>query len=133
MNQNTELEFHEAANIFPLDEDHLEDLAADIRKNGQQVAIELFDGRILDGRRRYLACNKVGIEPKFREVKVSDPIAYVLSLNLYRRHLNPSQWAMVGARARDIYDRQAKERQKGAASSTNAKMGRSHNQTLMEN
>jgi ParB-like chromosome segregation protein Spo0J len=129
MNQNTELEFHEAANIFPLDEDHLEDLAADIRKNGQQVAIELFDGRILDGRRRYLACNKVGIEPKFREVKVSDPIAYVLSLNLYRRHLNPSQWAMVGARARDIYDSQAKERQKEGQKSG----GRGHIKNSVEN
>jgi hypothetical protein len=28
----------------------------------------------------------------------------------HRRHLTPSQAAMVGARAREIYDRQAKER-----------------------
>lgn len=114
MNHNTDkkLEFHEAANIFPLDEEHLDDLVNDIRKHGQQVAIEVLDGQILDGRRRYLACNKAWVEAKFREVKVTDPVAYVLSLNLYRRHLNPSQLAMVGARARDYYDRQAKERQK---------------------
>jgi len=31
-------------------------------------------------------------------------------LNLHRRHLIPSQAAMCAARAREIYDRQAKER-----------------------
>lgn len=114
-----EPEFHEAANIFPLDEDHLDELAGDIRKNGQQVAIELFNGLILDGRRRYLACGRAGIAPRFIEVDVADPVRYVLSLNLHRRHLTPSQAAMVGARAREIYDRQAKERQKETAIRSN--------------
>jgi hypothetical protein len=109
-----EFVFHEAANIFPLDEAHLNELASDIRKNGQQVAIELLDGKILDGRRRYLACKKIGIQPRSIEVDVADPVAYVLSLNLHRRHLSPAQLGMVAARAREIYDRQAKERQKEA-------------------
>lgn len=105
------LEFHEAANIFPLDDEHLDALAEDIKKNGQQIAIEVMDGKILDGRRRTMACRMAGVEPVTREVKPDDPVAYVLSLNLHRRHLTPSQASMCAARASDIYERQAKDRQ----------------------
>lgn len=109
------MEFHDAANIFPLDDDNITALADDIRANKQQVPIELMDGKVLDGRRRWLACKMAGIKPVARVVSVDDPIAYVLSLNLYRRHLTPSQLSMVGARAREEYDKQAKERQEAAA------------------
>jgi ParB-like chromosome segregation protein Spo0J len=106
------MDFHEAANIFPLDEEHIGDLAKDIRQHGLQVPIERLDGKIIDGRRRYLACERAGVQPKFRDVGVSDPIAYVLSLNLQRRHLTTSQLSMCAARARKLYDQRAKERQK---------------------
>lgn len=107
------MEFHEAANIFPLDESNLSDLAKDIRKSGQQVPIERFEGKIIDGRRRFKACQMVGVEPQFRDVKPADPIAYVLSLNLHRRHLKPSQLAMCAARAKTLrkkLDGEARER-----------------------
>ena len=81
------MDFHEAANIFPIDDEHLDELAEDIRKNGQQVQVELLDGKIIDGRRRWLACIKAGVKAGTRVVSVSDPVAYVLSLNLHRRHL----------------------------------------------
>jgi hypothetical protein len=71
-----------------------------------------MDGMVLDGRRRWLACSIAQIKPLTREVCVADPVAYVLSLNLHRRHLNTSQLAMVAARARELYDEQAKERMK---------------------
>jgi ParB-like chromosome segregation protein Spo0J len=105
-------EFHEAANIFPLDENNLQSLADDIKNNGQQIAIELMDGKILDGRRRSLACKLAGVHPAVRVVNVDDPVSYVLSLNLHRRHLTPSQASMCAARAVEIYDREAKERMK---------------------
>lgn len=104
------MEIHEAANLFPLDEENLQALADDISENGQQVPIELLDGKVIDGRRRLRACELAGVKPMTRVIQTSDPVAYVLSLNLHRRHLTPSQLAMVAGRARDIYDRQAKER-----------------------
>ncbi len=103
--------FHDAANIFPIDDENIAALADDIRANKQQVAIELLDGKVLDGRRRWLACKMAGKVPITRDVEVDDPVTYVLSLNLHRRHLSPTQLSMVGARAREIYDKQAKERQ----------------------
>ena len=109
------MEFHEAANIFPMDEESIPDLAEDIRKNGLEVPIERFDGKIIDGRRRLKACELAGVEPKFKDVSPSDPVAYVLSLNLQRRHLDISQRAMVGGRAKELrerYEKEAKERQR---------------------
>jgi ParB-like chromosome segregation protein Spo0J len=107
-----EMPIHEAAGIFPLDEGRIDELAADVKKHGLLVPIELLDSKVLDGRRRLLACIKAGVEPRFKAVKVDDPVAYVLSLNLHRRHLTTSQWAMVGARAAELFKKQAKERQK---------------------
>jgi len=109
------MEFHDAANIFPLDEDHIGELAEDVKANGLLCPIELLDGKVIDGRRRWMACEKAGIEPDLVEVETDDPVAYVLSLNLHRRQLTPSQRSMVAARAREFYDRAAKERQKEQA------------------
>ncbi len=107
----TNSEFHEAANIFPLDEEHLDKLAQDIKQHGQLEPIRMLEGKILDGRRRFLACQKVGITPSTEEVSPDDPVAYVLSLNLHRRHLSETQRGMVGARIKTLYVEQAKERQ----------------------
>lgn len=93
------MEFHEAANIFPLDEEHIGELAKDIRENGLLVPIETLDGKIIDGRRRFMACKKAGTQPKFRAVETTDPVAYVVSLNLHRRHLTTGQAAMCATRA----------------------------------
>jgi hypothetical protein len=48
------VDFHEAAGIFPLDEEHLGELESDIRENGLRVPIETLDGQIIDGRRRWM-------------------------------------------------------------------------------
>ena len=105
-------EFHEAANIFPLDEEHLQELADDIATNGLWTPIELYHGLILDGRRRYKACQLAKVEPDYTYVCPPDPVAYVWSLNKHRRHMSTSDLGMAGARMKSMYEKQAKERLK---------------------
>ena len=93
------IEFHPLANIFPLlDGDEFQSLADDIREHGLRESIWLYDGQILDGRNRYRACAIAGVDADFRQYNGDDPLAFVISLNLKRRHLNESQRAMVAAK-----------------------------------
>jgi len=109
-----DMQFHEAAGIFPLMQgDELDQLAESIRDKGQQVDIELYEGKIIDGRNRYRACLMADVEPEFSDVTIDGSLTdYVMSLNLHRRHLNESQRAMVAAKAKERYTAEAKERQK---------------------
>jgi hypothetical protein len=45
---------------------------------------------ILDGRNRYRACLEARVEPRFVEFDADDPIAFVVSVNIKRRHLDES-------------------------------------------
>ena len=93
------LEFHSIAGILPLIEGkEFDALVADINAHGLREPIILFNGQILDGRNRYRACMTAGVEPRFRDFDGDDPLAFVVSMNVQRRHLNESQRAMVAAR-----------------------------------
>ncbi len=90
-------EDHPLAALFPL-MPNLTEMVEDMKgPSGLVNAIILFQGKILDGRNRYRACMLAGIEPRFEEYTGSDPLAFVISQNLPRRHLNESQRAMVAA------------------------------------
>src|SRR5262249_19349825 len=93
------LEFHPLAHIFPLVEGaEFDELVADIRNLGLNEQIVVFKEKFLDGRTRYRACLAVGIDPTSTAYTGDDPISYVISLNLRRRHLDESQRAMVAAK-----------------------------------
>jgi hypothetical protein len=98
---NSELRFHPLAEIFPLIEgDEFDSLVADIKANGLIEDIVLFEGMILDGRNRYRACLKAGVAPApiNGDKWIDDPAAYVVSMNVARRHLSESQRAMVASK-----------------------------------
>ena len=89
---------HPLAEMFPVLEDcELKELAADIKANGLRQHIVVLDGMILDGRNRERACQLARINPTFTPFKGDDPLAFVLSVNLHRRHLSASQRAMIAA------------------------------------
>jgi ParB family chromosome partitioning protein len=108
-------EIHEAANLFPMmSEEEFDALCNDMEEGGYDNAqpIILLDGKILDGRNRYAACQKLGITPTTRNYTDSlSPFRYVIRRNLHRRHLTQSQRAALAANMLPEYEAEARERQ----------------------
>ena len=93
------MDFHPLANLFPLLEgEAFEGFVADIADKGVAEPIWLYDGQVLDGRNRYRACEQLGIACPTRDYTGDDPVGFVVSMNLQRRHLDESQRGMVAAR-----------------------------------
>jgi hypothetical protein len=107
-------EFHPVANIFPLmQDDELNRLAQDIKENGLLKAVLLLDGQIIDGRNRYLACQRAGIEPRFRTLTRApySLVGFCFSQNFHRRHLTTSQKVVSADNALPWLREEAKQRQ----------------------
>jgi ParB-like chromosome segregation protein Spo0J len=95
----TTLTFHPLADVFPLlAGEEFDALMADIAAPGLCEAVWLYQGQILDGRNRYRACQVLGLDCATQDYLGNDPLGFVLSMNLRRRHLDESQRGMVAAR-----------------------------------
>ena len=90
---------HPFADLLPLMNSlDFEELVGDISKNGQLEEATVDEhGRIMDGRNRVAACDRLGIEPKFEtwQGKPGTEADFIFAKNLVRRHLNEVQKAEI--------------------------------------
>ena len=98
-NRNGHLPIHALATIFPpMSDAEFAALKADISEHGVHQPVAVWRGEIVDGRNRYLAAEELGIKAPLRYLDDDiDPVSYVLSSNMSRRNLDPSQRAIVMA------------------------------------
>src|SRR5258706_7186431 len=91
---------HPAAEAFPrMSASELQELAGDIKANGlAHPIVRDGAGTILDGRNRLAACEIAGVAPRFDVYKGDNPVGFIISANLRRRHLNESQRALVASK-----------------------------------
>lgn len=111
------LEDHPIAELFDLaTQAEIAGLAQDIADHGQIETIDVYEGKILDGRNRYRACLSVGVEPRCQPWSTNGVSAtdYVLAKNLHRRHLTIAQRAALGVRLLD-YEREEALKRKAEA------------------
>lgn len=105
--------FHEYANLFPmLAGPALDELREDIRAHGVREPVVFLGDAILDGRNRYMCARDLGMEYPRVEYGGDDPLGFVISHNLHRRHLTESQRASVAAKLANM--RQGRPVEKGA-------------------
>lgn len=85
-----EYKFHPLSYMFSLmSEEEFKNHKESISEQGQLVKTQLFEGKLLDGRNRYLACKELGKEIEVEEFKGTYEQAkdYVFHVNYNRRHL----------------------------------------------
>lgn len=128
-------ETHPAADVFPMMEgDAFARLVADISEHGLRQPIwriwvdsGLNNGtrvaRILDGRNRLRACYEACVKPEFADYDGDDPVTFVVSLNLNRRHLDESQRAMVAAKIANLAEGRPSKTTGAVAPVSQAKAG----------
>lgn len=84
-------EYHEICKWLPYKEEVVAEIAEDMKEHGyrEDRPISLFHGKILDGRHRYEAALRAGVEPFFQDYlgTTQGAIDYVTSENVKRRML----------------------------------------------
>ena len=106
---------HPLAELLPMmSEAEYESLRDSIRTGGQTDPIEIFEGKILDGRNRYRACTELNLVPKTRDFAGDHTAAVQLVYNrANHRHLDASQKAATAVGFLDHFEKLAAKRHGG--------------------
>lgn len=117
-------ETHPAADLFPLIEgQEFRDLCKSLIERGLEKPIELYEGKVIDGRNRLRACLEVHCQPRVTEWDGDDPYEYVWSANAVRRHLEPGQRAAIRLKVDDAL-RELAERRRAEANTARSRTQR---------
>jgi len=109
------LPIHPYAELFPpMTSQEFYRLCASIVDIGLKEEIVLYEGKILDGRCRYLACLLKNVQPRFRDYagECGSALTFVVTKNIDRRHLTEGQRALVAARLKPLFEEEARQRQR---------------------
>jgi hypothetical protein len=107
---------HPAADLFPLlSESEMVELVEDIRVHGLYEPVWLWNDPetgtvLLDGRNRAHACFQAKVELAVRWYEGDDPISFILSENLKRRHLTHGQQVAIAVEAEPLFAAEAAKR-----------------------
>jgi hypothetical protein len=114
-----EFEWHPVACMFPIPQGpEFDAMVEDLKQHGLRENGTVWidsTGKIwgVDGRFREKACDVAGVEFSYEPRKFRDEsrvVAYILSRNLARRHMNESQRAILGARLLPMFAEEAQKR-----------------------
>lgn len=109
--------WHKDAELLPLMNDAaLAALADDIEEHGVQQPIVLFQGKVLDGRNRLRACERLGVpltSKNFVQFQTNgfSSRQFVFTQNLHRRHLSIDQRAAIAADLKPSFEAEMEKRQ----------------------
>lgn len=116
------LQQHPLSAAFPpMLADEQAQLTDDIIQHGQREPGVTFEGKVLDGWHRYLACYAAGVDFLSVEFDGGDPVAFVKSKNWHRRHLSASQKAAAEVALHE-WAGSGRNHAPGAGLKTNAEM-----------
>lgn len=94
------VEIHPIASLFPaMAADELVDLTKDVAEHGVRRPVVFWGGKLIDGRHRLQAAVAAGLACPRVDLDIEDdPVAFVVSENLQRRHLTVSQRAIMATK-----------------------------------
>lgn len=101
---------HPVCELFPLmNKSDFEALKADIQQNGIREPVVFWNGWLIDGKNRLLACEELGIEcPRSEWDGRGSVVAWAVSRNLRRRHLTTSERAIIAQQMLDLIKAESK-------------------------
>jgi hypothetical protein len=101
--KHVEYEYSELSTVFPSfhGEEEFTQLVESIKTEGLLEPIVIWQGKIVDGRHRHLACKEARVQPEYTHLPddwLLDKVKNrVVALNVLRRHLTTGQRALVAA------------------------------------